>query len=167
VRRHVRHDGGVRHAESLDAHHTKPWVDDASNPAGRRDVIDGPGVVTREVFEKRIARDRALDVPMPFGQERRDQQGTDRSMLRPTRNDAQASASDREHNFHIVRIAEVIHADDGVNRWVGACEYDFAFAPRLDRIGEHDNAFRIGGKSLGRIIEVLVCIDPQALQPDV
>ncbi len=46
-------------------------------------------------------------------------------------------------------------------------EDDLAFAVRLHRVGEHDDAFRVGSEPLGSVVEVSVGIDPQALSPDV
>ena len=85
--------------QPFDAHHAELRVDAASHPAGRRDVVDGQRVVTREVLQQRIARDAAFDMPVFFGKKRWDQQRSDRSMPRPVGHDVEATTNHREPDF--------------------------------------------------------------------
>ena len=74
----------------------------------------------------------------------------------PVGDDVERPAEDGEHDLHVVRIAEVIHADRRMVDRIGGHQDDLAFAMRLHRIGQHDDAFRVGGEPLGWVVEVLI-----------
>ena len=99
-------------------------------------------------------------MPVLGGEERWDHQRPDLPVRRPVRDDVEHPADDGDHHLHVVGIGEVVHADVGVIERVRAGEDDLAFAVRLHRVGEHDHALGVGGQPDGRVVEVLVGVDP-------
>ena len=103
----VRHHARVGHAQGLDAVHPQPRVDDVTDPAGRRHVVDGQRVVAGQVLEQRVARLGAGLVAVGLRQVRRDDRLT-QAAAGPGLRDLEGPAHHGDHDHHVVRVVEVV-----------------------------------------------------------